>query len=256
MKRLKTLRGRMERPEFSVDIVSANRELRVGPSLDHILCARLDATAKNCAGRVDIVPASFSYEWKGATASLLLFSFRVDHAQRVARSMGLTMPAEFVAPLLDVRDPRIFHAASALNQAITAGVPNSNAVIGGLARAMIAQFVRRCSRRDFRAKLEDRCLSKILRHIDTNLDRNLAIGDLAALGNMTQSRFRMLMRLRLGMSPHQYVLRRRTARAIGMLSEGQSNFGEVARMCGFANQSHMARIVRAAAGVTPRSIRK
>ena len=247
----------MARPDFTIDIRTADVGFRVGSWLDHVISVRLQASCKSGSERVDIVPASFSYEWQAKRpARVLLFTFTEAYARRVAGSMGLTMPAEFVAPLLEIRDRRIFHVASALSQATATGVPNSDASISGLARAMVAQFVRRCSRREFRTKLEDRRLAEVLRHIDENLARKLGICELAAVGNMAQSRSRILMHHRLGISPHEYVLRRRTERAIRMLCEGQSNLGEVARMCGFANQSHMARIVHAAAGVTPRAIRK
>ena len=251
------LPGRMARPDFTIDIRSADLGFRVGSWLDHVICVRLRESGRSGLERVDIVPASFSYEWQaGQPARLLLFTFTKAFTQRVARSMGVTMPAKFVAPLLGVRDRRIFHVASALIQATITGVSNPDAVINGLARAIVAQFVRRCSRREFRAKLEDRRLADVLRHIDENLDHNLGIVELAAVGNITSQGLRMLMRHRLGISPHQYVLRRRTEHAIRMLCEGQSSLGEVARLCGFANQSHMARIVRAVAGVTPRTIRK
>jgi len=54
-----------------------------------------------------------------------------------------------------------------------------------------------------------------------------------------------------GLSPHQYVLRRRVERAKQLLSGTSLNLAEIALRCGFSNPSHFTQAFRQISGVTP-----
>jgi AraC family transcriptional regulator len=59
----------------------------------------------------------------------------------------------------------------------------------------------------------------------------------------------------VGMSPHQYILRRRVDAAKQLLADGDLPVAEVASALGFSTQSHFGRIFRQITGMTPKRYR-
>jgi AraC family transcriptional regulator len=64
-----------------------------------------------------------------------------------------------------------------------------------------------------------------------------------------------LFKQSVGVPVHQYVLRSRVAYAVDLLVKSKLPLSDVALQAGFANQSHMARCVRRATGLTPSTLR-
>jgi AraC family transcriptional regulator len=60
--------------------------------------------------------------------------------------------------------------------------------------------------------------------------------------------------IRVGVTPHRYVVHLRLQRAIELMRDGQSGLAEIAACTGFADQSHLSRWVRRARGVSPTQI--
>jgi len=58
------------------------------------------------------------------------------------------------------------------------------------------------------------------------------------------------------MPPHQYVTRRRIARARTLLLNNHLSILEIALTCGFSSQSHFAATFRTIVGVTPQRYRR
>jgi len=58
-----------------------------------------------------------------------------------------------------------------------------------------------------------------------------------------------------GLTPHQYVMSRRVARARRLLEEGELPITAIAAETGFASQSHLTDLFRREVGVTPRAYR-
>jgi AraC-like DNA-binding protein len=93
-----------------------------------------------------------------------------------------------------------------------------------------------------------------LRHVRALLDdvpmQDITLGDLARVSGL--SRFQVLRGFsRLtGLSPHAYLMQRRTDRARQFIRQGMV-LAEAAAASGFADQSHMTRIFTGKYGVTP-----
>lgn len=99
-----------------------------------------------------------------------------------------------------------------------------------------------------------------MRRLDEYLDAHLHEGvtieqmaDTVGLGVWTFSRH---FRATTGLSPYDYVTRRRLERAVRLLSTGSQAIKEVAVMCGFADQAHLTRMMRGRMGTTPARLRK
>jgi AraC family transcriptional regulator len=106
-----------------------------------------------------------------------------------------------------------------------------------------------------RGGLPPRVVRRLLEHIDCNIDRNITVEDLAKIANLSASYFARAFKRSVGLTPHDYLIRRRVERTIELLSDTDMPLSEIALATGFADQSHFARRFRQHVGVTPRTYR-
>ncbi|HEY9742792.1 MAG TPA: AraC family transcriptional regulator [Coleofasciculaceae cyanobacterium] len=95
--------------------------------------------------------------------------------------------------------------------------------------------------RDYSGGLSSRQLRQVIDYINDHLDRELGLAELAAIVQMSPHYFTRLFKQSTGLTPHQYVIRRRVERAKELLLKGKLSIAEVAYSLGFANQSHLNR---------------
>lgn len=81
------------------------------------------------------------------------------------------------------------------------------------------------------------------------------IGRLAAEAHLSQSRFRHLFRMQVGLSVQRYLLWQRLLAALEAAAHGAS-LSEAAHEAGFADSAHMSRTFRDSFGLTPSEILK
>jgi AraC family transcriptional regulator len=98
-------------------------------------------------------------------------------------------------------------------------------------------------------------LNRVLEYIEANLDREIALAALAQTAGMSTHYFSELFKQSVHLSPHQYVLRRRVARARNLLNDSRVTVLEAAVRSGFSDQSHFTKIFRRIVGVTPTGYR-
>ncbi|MBN9521682.1 helix-turn-helix transcriptional regulator [bacterium] len=100
------------------------------------------------------------------------------------------------------------------------------------------------------ARLSDDEMARLDRHITHHLDAPLTLDALASVVGRSRFHFARLFKASAGVTPHQYVVRRRVERARELLRAG-GVIAEVAAAVGFASQSHLTLHVRRAFGCTP-----
>ncbi|MGW7288858.1 helix-turn-helix domain-containing protein [Streptomyces sp. NPDC054847] len=103
--------------------------------------------------------------------------------------------------------------------------------------------------------LPPRRLAEVLDYIHTNLARRIRLADLAAVAGVSESHFTRVFRTSTGESPHRYVLQRRLEHARRELTRTDRPIAEIAAEAGFADQSHLTRMMRRHDGATPRILR-
>ncbi len=86
--------------------------------------------------------------------------------------------------------------------------------------------------------------------LEDSLDENVLLDDLAREAGITPFHLIRSFRAATGLTPHQYVIQLRLARARALLRTG-SSVTEVAHAVGFGDQSHMHRHFKRAMGLTP-----
>lgn len=97
---------------------------------------------------------------------------------------------------------------------------------------------------------------QVAEYIDTRLHEPLGLQALAAVLGMGVWSFGRRFRETFGRAPHGYVIERRVERAQQLLAEGRLPLKEVSSACGFSDQAHMTRLLRARLATTPAALRR
>jgi AraC family transcriptional regulator len=99
-------------------------------------------------------------------------------------------------------------------------------------------------------------LQKAIAYINEHLDRDIRLADLAKAVGMSQYYFCRCFRQSMGISPYQYAIGQRIARAKQLLNRKDLAIADIALRCGFANQDHLTKMFRRLVGVTPKVYRE
>lgn len=94
-------------------------------------------------------------------------------------------------------------------------------------------------------------LRRVAEHVQANLAGELRIAELSAVVHMSPYHFARLFKKSAGVSPRQFVIRRRIEAATILLADRQVPIRDVARAVGFGSQSHFTSTFRRVTSVTP-----
>lgn len=118
------------------------------------------------------------------------------------------------------------------------------------AHGLIATKVRQ------RLELPRDALEKITEYIDARLiDGRISARDLAKQVSLSPDHFARRFKISVGMSPMQFVLKRRVEKAHKLLATGKYNVTEAAEEVGFYDLSHMNRCFRKFFGCSPKAVK-
>jgi transcriptional regulator GlxA family with amidase domain len=99
-------------------------------------------------------------------------------------------------------------------------------------------------------------LKRVSDYVETNLETQLPLADLAKVAGLSRMYFASKFRLATGMRPHEYVIQERIRRAKAMLCETVTPIAEVAFCVGFQSQSHFTTVFKRIVGFTPQHWRR
>ena len=106
-----------------------------------------------------------------------------------------------------------------------------------------------------RGGLAPRALRRVREYIDAHIEKRISVEALANLANLSVCYFVRAFKQSAGVTPHDYLIRRRVERAMELLSGTEMSLSEIALAAGFADQSHCARRFRQHVGMSPRDYR-
>jgi AraC family transcriptional regulator len=98
-------------------------------------------------------------------------------------------------------------------------------------------------------------LRRVLDYVDSFLDQNLNVDELARVAGLSRYHFGKAFKHSTGTTVHSYVLSRRIWRAQELLLQRGSSLLDVAGATGFSNQSHFTTIFTARIGISPGAYR-
>lgn len=99
-------------------------------------------------------------------------------------------------------------------------------------------------------------LERLDDYVTKHLARRITVAELAQVACLSPSHFHAQFKERVGLTPHQYLLRQRLDRAARLLRETDLPLVRVAGECGFSSQSALTTAMRRYLGLTPGSLRR
>lgn len=117
------------------------------------------------------------------------------------------------------------------------------------------KYGREGGRKQERGGLPARKLRAVQQYVESRLEQDLGLGQLAAIVGMNVDSFVRAFRQTTGTTPHQYVLRQRIRRAQALLRLPEMGVGDVSTRCGFHAQASFTRAFHRLTGKTPRDYR-
>ncbi|WP_368565695.1 helix-turn-helix domain-containing protein [Pseudoxanthomonas sp. UTMC 1351] len=203
-------------------------------------------------GDIDLLPTGSSDDWVEDVASTsVILRFPPALMTRAAEHIGLDGSRASITPRHNFRDAQIQHIGWALDADHEAGHPSGRVYTESLSIALIAHLLAR--HRTAPATPPARGLSKqqlqrVTEYIDTHLDDDLSLFQLAQVAGISASHLKTLFKRSIGMPVHAYVVRQRVNRAVELLRRGDLPASHVALEAGFSHQSHMLRCMRRVLG--------
>jgi AraC-like DNA-binding protein len=138
--------------------------------------------------------------------------------------------------------------------ALLLGNRPQNIIVDSIAKHLVHRTLTKTYRRA-RGGLSPVQLQRVLNYIDAHLADPLTLDLLAAKAQTSRFHFAHCFKTELGLSPYQYIIKRRVAHAIELLGEHNCTVAEVAAKAGFLHASQMAATMVRVVGVTPRILR-
>lgn len=160
------------------------------------------------------------------------------------------------APLLNGRLPGATPLFDALAQELAGGDGFADEAADSLARLILVRLARQQQAETARRQvLSPAQLQRLRDFVQAHLEQKLLVADLAAVVGLPGGRFAQAFVAQTGLSPHQFVLQQRLARAQALLLRSRTPLAEVAACCGFASQQHLNALMRSRLGTTPGRLR-
>ena len=99
-------------------------------------------------------------------------------------------------------------------------------------------------------------LLRLLPEIEADLARRWRVRDWAARCHLAEAAFARQFRALTGRSPHAWLVERRLAKAMALMTETSASLTEIALACGFGDAAHFSRTFRDRYGLSPRAWRR
>ncbi|NDJ24589.1 helix-turn-helix domain-containing protein [Nostoc sp. B(2019)] len=165
-----------------------------------------------------------------------------------------------LVPHFATPDPLVYQIGLALKSILENNPSGSRLYAETMVNALSVHLMQHYSTRKLLLKaykgLPRRQLQQVIDYIHEHLDQNLGLAELAALIPMSPHYFSQLFKQSTGMTPHKYVIHCRVERAKELLLKGEMAIAEIARLVGFASQSHLNFQLKRLLGVTPKTIQQ
>lgn len=159
-----------------------------------------------------------------------------------------------------ISDPGLAHVLAALEAELAAGCPAGRAYWTVLATALATQLLRQHAVGPpetplVSGGLTPTKLQRVLDHIDSHLQKELFVPDLARIAGLSPSHFAAAFRKSTGMPPYRYAMHRRTLRAKELLADPVRPIADVAYALGYSSQAHFTTAFRRVTGISPGAYR-
>ena len=168
-------------------------------------------------------------------------------------------PIEII-PHWKISDPLILGIGWALKTELESSGLNGTLYVDALKNALSLHLLRHyCTQKtkigDFAGGLEPSKLQIVIDYINDYLNRDLHLGELANLVQMSPYYFSRLFKQSTGIAPHQYVTKCRIKKAKLLLKQPEFSIAYISQQVGFKDQSHFSKTFCKIVGLNPKKYR-
>jgi AraC family transcriptional regulator len=207
-------------------------------------------------GNLTVVPighnADGRYHTPGEVLYLSIEPYCLGH---ISQEMGRDCSIKLL-PVLESRDELLLQLANTLLDELQRGCEADKLYAGILAHAIVANLIRNFVSSGIR---EDRAygppssaLSKAVDYIHEHLGQRITLMDIALNARMSPSTLHVRFKKAMGKPLHKYVMEQRVRRVKELLATTKLPISEIADRVGFADQSHLTRVLYRHTGLTPK----
>ena len=178
----------------------------------------------------------------------------------MATAAGVAPDRVEIVPAIGARDPRFEQIGIALLSELRSDGLGGRIYAESLATLLAVQLLRHQSTAPLpascpAARLSSVLLGRAIEYVEAHIGDDLSLAALAGAVGLSPYHFARVFRASTGLSPHQYVIRRRVERAQGLLATTDRSLSSIAREVGFASGSHLTVHARRVLGVSPGELR-
>jgi len=240
---------RLDTPVFCVPdhVVALHRPIAARVDIELSGICRTHSVRR---GVVTLIPAGVPRRVRQGAGELLVITVS---PLLIERSCGLKRWQTMLDARCVVEDAQIVRIAAALEAEAIAGYPTGPLYGESLGIALAAHLASRYARSDESRDgggLAGFCLRRVLQYID-DLAADVRLDALAHIAGLSQHRFAHNFKMSVGLSPHQFVIRRRIELAKPMLRDTNDSIASVTYALGFGSPSRFTYLFRRETGVTP-----
>ncbi|WP_447928626.1 helix-turn-helix domain-containing protein [Vreelandella sp. EE27] len=225
------------------------------------LCGASDFEIEGLGGRVNafsgcIVPANHEHYYSGHGYNRQLIFDLPENAPALTGEHR-ELIALFDAPRFFALDDSLRHYLSFVESELRLGFEHGGAdhQPDRLAATLLGALKARLSS-PLPSPKRQLDLEPIDRYIAIRLADELRVADLARLACLSEAHFSARFRAQTGLSPWQYVRRKRLSAARELIAQSRLPLTDIAVQTGFANQSALSHAFRRRYGQSPRAFRQ
>ncbi len=210
---------------------------------------------------IEIYPAHHAHKmrWQGDSEFIHLYLDPTFMQQAISESTK-GRPIELL-PQLKISDPLIRSLSIALVSELKFNKEGSRLYAETAAAMLSVHLLQHYTAQKQVVKqyidgLSQANLQEVLDYIDSYLEQNLSLNELADLVHISPYYFARLFKQSMGVAPHQYVTKCRIKKARQLLAQGNLSILDITQQVGFQSQSHFTTLFRRFLGVTPTKYRR
>ena len=246
------------------------------PPLDHFMLVRystgstpMDRCFDERWSRADCAPGDISllsmsepshWHWtEDIVVSHVYLSYEL--MARVASDVAQqTIESVRLHDVLQAQDPTMIAITDAITQESQQPGIGGPLYVEALGIQLAVHLLRHYASVGVRCQTAGGCLSRaqqsrVRDYVEAHLHAALSVEDLARVLGLGAWTFSRQFRATFGCAPHAFVIRQRVRRAQRLLITGGMAIKEIAASCGFSDQAHLTRAMRAQLGATPAQLR-
>lgn len=201
-----------------------------------------------------LTPAGTAESWvlRGSLRGIALWIDPEEGQRFLVERLHVLSPGSRIDRMVAVEHAGLARLARRMVALSEAGGVGAPVMLEAMATLFLATVIRDLAEPDGAARpVPGLDYAGLMRFVHDNLERRIAVSELAREAGMSEAALRRALRAGLGTSPAALVSRLRAARARDLIDAGASDLGRVAVDCGYADQAHLTRSFRRAFGRTP-----